>query len=331
MDGLKLVRKILPLFGIVILIIFLSSLDWTNLRFEVVTKTSLTLVFVLIGITIINILLKAWRWKLLVRNVTAQTISVPFSFISIIAGVAAGSFIPGKVEMAKPLLLKAEKNIPFSQSLSTLFIERIFDFLIIVTFLLLSIALLPQQKVVGTTLLFLFSAGVIIMLIGVIFFPQLVTNSAKKIIRFCLPGHWCEKAALFCEQFFQSFAIFKQKWQVFVLFIISFIANGLEIYRLKYLLAFFSVDATFMGVSFAFAVAVAVGILSLIPGGVGITELTIAGVLGLLLPSAASSAIKGAVIIERIFAYYLLIIVGAVILIFYKKTLQKASTEQEST
>lgn len=326
MDKLKIVRKILPIFGIVILVIFLFSLD-RQAFLEAMKTVSLSLVVVILGLTSLNILLKGWRWKLLIRGVTDQIISLPFSFASIIMGVAAGSFIPGKVEMAKPLLLKTGQQIPFSKSLSALFIERIFDFLVIAGLLLLSVAFLPPQKIVSTTLLVFFAAILSLFLLGVVFFPQVYVTPLRKLTSVFLPKRWSEKLYLFLDHFFESFAIFKQKKQLILLLIISILANCLEVFRLYYILQFFSIKATFIMTSFALALAVVVGILSLIPGGMGITELTTAGVIGLLLHNT-NDLIKSAVLLDRIFAYYLLIITGAILLIVYKKKLQPVSEEK---
>jgi uncharacterized membrane protein YbhN (UPF0104 family) len=64
------------------------------------------------------------------------------------------------------------------------------------------------------------------------------------------------------------------------------------------------------------SVANLVGVVALIPGGIGITELSMAGVASLILRvPAAGAVVAGAVLLDRLLSYYLVAGAGALILL----------------
>ena len=67
-----------------------------------------------------------------------------------------------------------------------------------------------------------------------------------------------------------------------------------------------------------FAVVVIVSVLSLIPGGIGVNELSAAGMILLFTPGSNSVIVTSAVLLNRFFAYYILIIIGSISLMIFK-------------
>ena len=109
LDYSKLIKKVLLFLGITIFVLFVYSIDWKSVPAFIKAfsnKSILILFAVAIILTVVNLIFKSYRWKLLAQNVTEKKVSFKFALLSIMTGIAAASFVPGRVELAKPLLLK---------------------------------------------------------------------------------------------------------------------------------------------------------------------------------------------------------------------------------
>ena len=72
-------------------------------------------------------------------------------------------------------------------------------------------------------------------------------------------------------------------------------------------------------VTFAYLGAAMLGMALLIPGGVGVTEVSMAGLIVLLAPTTVPSLARSAVLIDRFLSYYLLVLIGAGFLVAYHR------------
>ena len=106
--------------------------------------------------------------------------------------------------------------------------------------------------------------------------------------------------------------------------IISFIANAIEVVRFYFLLQFLQINISLAITGFVFSASAFIEILSMIPGGVGISEFSLSQLIAFF---SESSQIKTAVIIDRIISYYLLILIGAAMLMKYSVFKKKSKNE----
>lgn len=317
MNVQKVLKKIMIFLGVATLLFFFISFDVTGFT-ENLTKVTLLAVAIIIVLTLFNIILKAIRWKLLIKKNVNTDVSFGFSFRSILAGVAAGSFIPGRIEMAKPLLLKTEKDIRFSQSLPILFIERVFDLLSIIFILSISLFFVPRIGTINFQIIAFFGLLVTALCLGALFLPHYYTKAVLRITKKLLTSeNLNRKIESLCQQFIISTATTRKKEILFFFLLLSLITNLIEVARLLFILSFFNITHSLVITMFLFSFGVMIGIISLIPGGMGITEISTTGILSLLYPTVNLDTIKSAIVIDRFVAYYLLVALGAVILIKY--------------
>jgi len=132
-DISKIINYALLGLGLIVLIIFINTIDLTNIQKSISLAGPRVIFFVFI-LMLINVFVKAYRWKLLTFKTTGKEISLWFSFLSIFAGVASGSIFPGRNEITKPLMLKSIYKARLSNSIPAAFIEKIFDLLGVVFF-----------------------------------------------------------------------------------------------------------------------------------------------------------------------------------------------------
>lgn len=80
--------------------------------------------------------LRAFRWRVIL--LTTKKIDFRDAFHPMMIGLMMNCILPGRVgELARPVILKKEKGIPFSTGLATIAADRAFDMLSIILFLVL--------------------------------------------------------------------------------------------------------------------------------------------------------------------------------------------------
>lgn len=305
--------------GIIILLVFLRNI---NLKTVAVSLKALgvTSIFYLLGLTFLNIVVKAIRWQLLTLKIAEKKVSFGFSFASIIAGVAGGSIMPARLELAKPLMLKTNYDVRLSHSLSALTMERILDLLTFLIIIALTLIYLPTQNIVSNQLIILFLILLVAATSLLALFPRPFITFLQRIISLLhLPEKIRERINEFIAYLIHSFSILKSKLFLLFISVLSFAANAIEIVRFYVLLHFLGVEASFALAGFAFAAAVIIAVITTIPGGIGVTELSLSGILSTFLAGVPLELINSAVLIDRFIAYYLLVLIGCPILILYGK------------
>lgn len=316
---MKLLKKILALVGVIIFIFFLFTIDFKE-SLSKLTELSATSVFLLVLLTFLNILTKALRWKFLIARIAQTSIGIGFSFWSIIMGIAASAIVPGRIEFAKPIVLKTAKNVSLSKSFSALIIERVLDLLTLLFFLVVSLWFVPRQSIISNYVIFSMFLFTVALTIALTLFPKPFLIAIKGILlRLPFRDGIKVKIETFAQHILESFATFKIRSSVFLYMLLSFIANGLEIVRFYLLFMFLGLILPPALVTFSFAASIIIGIISTIPGGVGITELSESEILINLWPSAPHALVRTAVIIDRIVAYYILVIIGSIVLMFQER------------
>ncbi len=115
------------------MVLILSKIDLANtfLIFSTIKVPYLPFIFFL---TVPVILVKTFRWRYLLKM---QQIDYGFraSLLTFLAGSYVGMITPGRIgELARVYYLKEEKKISGGKSLSSLFMDRILDVLILLSF-----------------------------------------------------------------------------------------------------------------------------------------------------------------------------------------------------
>ncbi len=314
-----IIKRGLLVVGIAILIFFIATLDFQSIM-ESMQALQLSAWLLLVGVTLLltflNIAIKAYRWKILVYKTSGITIPILFSFNSILAGVAAASFLPGRIEMVKPLLLKTEYDVPLSKSFSALVLDRVLDLLFIIIILAVCLLFIPRPDFISFTAIAILSGMVIIATMGFILFPRPLLTLFNRIIQlFPFSDNFKAKTNHFMTEIILSFTLLASRKAALLLGISSLLANALEVVRFYYLLQILGIPVSIALTGFVFTVSILLGIITAIPGGIGVTELSAATIIEKTLFTPGSLT-KTAVLLDRIISYYFIILLGALILIF---------------
>lgn len=231
---------------------------------------------------------RAERWRCLL--IPIRNIGIPSLFSATIIGFAANNILPARIgEIVRAYVIGRKENISKSSALATIIVERFFDGLMVILFILLIIAFPPFQEVeimrklksAAFLLSGIFVGGIISMI-----FLKYNTAIALRWARFLLspiPHRFSEKILGILQSFADGLGVIGKGWYIFLIFIYSLIIWFLAVMVAYILLPAFSLKglpimaAIFIQVAIAFGVAVPSA-----PGYVGTFHFACATGLGLL-------------------------------------------------
>jgi len=312
----KYISYFLLLFGFVVLFFFMSSLDLKSI-IENVGHIDVSMFVFAFFLLILNILVKGYRWKLIIKHLTGTEISMNLASVSIIAGVAAGSIIPGRGDVAKPLMVKSIYDVSLTKSIAGMFIERILDVVALFFLFFLSAPLFLKQSSIDYGFFIWFILFLFVMLIPVFCSEKLSSFIEGMLNIMPFSKITKDKTINIFSSFLRGFSVLRNKVGL-KFFILSIFAMLLEAARLFFVFRAMNIEITPFLSIFSFTSSILIGLLTLIPGGMGATEISLTEIVKryLLIPE---DLIKSAVLLDRVLSYYSLVLLGSVILILYKK------------
>lgn len=142
---LKNIFKIIIFFSVGIIIFWWVSKDqdWDVLK-EALANANYTWIFVSLILGMLSHISRAARWNLLIKPLGYKPKLIN-SFFSVMIMYLSNIAIPRSGEVVRCGVLGKTENIPFSNLLGTVFIERVIDFVML--FIFLAIVLLTQMDV----------------------------------------------------------------------------------------------------------------------------------------------------------------------------------------
>lgn len=308
----RYIRWTLSIAGLLILFFFIRSVDFPEL---IASSSGLNPYFVVQALvwTAVNVHAKALRWRALVRRATQAQLSYRNALSAVVAGVAGASLLPGRAfDVAKPLMLRLSHGVPAGQTIPIVLYERVLDLGALVIVFLGAVATAPR---------FISSLGRVPLVCGAGFVLSLLLVLVALRSRW-LPGLWrfvdsrssntrlrgllnCLREASVSVQGAAGCG-----WAV----LHSLIAMLAEIGRAFAVFRAFGLMLPINVVALTFTASILVGLLALIPGGVGVTETSQAAMISLFVPGIPAGPLRGAILFDRFLSYYLLMILGALIL-----------------
>lgn len=304
--------------GGILLILLALRVDWAAVA-RVLSTARPAAVLAAAGFEAVNVTVKGLRWRMLVRRLTGA--GPPLSFgravQAVLAGVAAASVTPGRAfDLAKPLLLQRSHGTPLAAGVGAAMIERLFDGIALVVLFGISLLALPLARdprfrpvLIAAGLLLAGGLAILIAPRGI----RLVGRVGLRLLGW-MPGlqSIVQRAGI---EFIEGVASSRASSTLPVLAAFSIGAAVLEAARLAAVANAVGVSMSLGAAMLVFSAANLVAVAALIPGGIGVTELTMAAAAALvtgLRPGAPMAA--AIVLLDRLLSYYLIVGVGAVVL-----------------
>ena len=225
----------------------------------------LSLVAALLGLSLVNYLVRAWRWLVLSSFLRLQVPPLR-NVLYYLAGYALTS-TPGKAgEAVRLWFLKAGHGVPYARSMAIMLADRALDMWAVGILVLVCFADFSRHVGQGLAVI----AIVIAMSVPIIF-PRLLMPLLGLGLRLAPKRRrlWAK-----ARRTIQSMAELSH-WRTYGLTLLPSVAGwaseGLALYLL---LRFFGADVSAANAIFAFSFSMIVGAASMLPGGLGSTEVT---------------------------------------------------------
>ncbi len=310
------IRAILLGLGLVLLARFVVRLDvpGTVSAIHAARASSLTLAVLLLAA---NVGTKALRWQMMTRRMSDRPLPWTSAVAAILAGVAAASLSPGRsVELAKPLLLRSSHGVPMATSTAGVVVERLLDGAALSVLFILSVVFVPAARL---SIFRPVLAGIaLFMVIGLtlLMLPhKLAEITAWAGTRLRLPAQVQARVASVAGRFAHALAGWRAHKALWFLLALSVLAAFLEALRLVAVCTSLGLPVGIAEAMLAFSAANLLAALTFVPGGIGITEVSLAGLLVLATGIPPQTAVGVSVLVDRTLSYYLVVAVGAVVLI----------------
>lgn len=258
-----------------------------------------------------NYIIRFFKWEYY-RKILKIELSTNVSFL-IFMSTFVMSITPGKMgELLKSYLVREENGTPVSKSAPIILAERLTDFISVVLLCIAGAFVFNYGKgiIIGIGLFFILC----VILISSRKFSMGVIFYLEKIKFFNKMGH------KFHEAYESIYTLVKLKPLV-IATAMSLIAWFLECLGLFIVLKVYStitqINVSLMSAVFIYGFSTLIGSIAMLPGGLGVTEASITGLLVLLnIPKDISVA---STFIIRVATLWFAVIIGIIAVYFYQK------------
>jgi uncharacterized protein (TIRG00374 family) len=307
-------KMISALVGIIllILILYFSGIEQVV---SIILKSNINFILLALLAFAFSVFFKSLRWLIFLRS---TKIYVPYShaFFSFNSAMFLGNLVPFKaLEPLRGYFLKVKFNYSFSKTVPLVLTERALDVFVYILFSLITlqalIKFLPSYitffAFLGMLVFFLISLSVLLILNN----KKLTLKFFKLISKLPIIKRFSKKLEGMAKNFSIGFNQLKKSKFLFHIFLLTFL-----IWIIEGIIFLFSAKAVGINLPFSFfalpLLSILLGVLTLIPGGLGSIE----AIMVLLLSSLGFPVAQAtsAVVIYRLIVHLLENSLGAVIL-----------------
>lgn len=327
-------NRILLGFGIAF-VIYVGMLLFTNTE-ELIAHLRAypwALLFPLIGLKLISWAFRFWEWHYYLGVVGARDkISLFDSAVLFVSGFTM-AVSPGKIaEILKAVILKVKTGVPVAVSAPIIIAERVVDGIAVLVITLGAVLLAGDQIDFGAYRpLILLSVALIVIGLIVIQIETLAYFFLNLFKRVPFVNRFHPPLVAFYES---SREIFKLR-HVIPTAAMGTVAYLADAVGFTLILSGFGLEITwvlFLQATFIAGFSAALGALSGVPNGAGVTEVSGSAMIMALIapgnPALTASAALTAAVIEGFFHKWFRVLVGLVVALVYRKRLFPAEVEQ---
>ncbi len=314
-----MLKKLLPLLVSFALLATLVYFSDVGKIYATIARVNLYLLLLTIGMWFVSHLIKVARWRFLLAK---NSVNVRFweAFKVFTASGFFSNITPAKAgEPLKSFILKKSTGANVGETMPAIFFERVFDIISLIAVSLVSMLFLTRTVTKIQYLLGLSIAAYIVLIAAAVFIlvsKKRTTALASRLYRMFsfLPKvkDFNGRVGEFVDSFHKSFVTYKSKWLYFVVFCMSvsiWVIEGSILFTIFYALGF---SVTLASAMFIIPVATLVSVITLLPGGIGSSEIVIvvffSSLFGLTFADVTSVAL-----VTRVSTFWSSTILGAAI------------------
>lgn len=270
----------------------------------------------LVMLAYMNYISRFFKWDYYLRILKVK-ITRRDSFFIFMSGLIM-SVTPGKMgELLKAYLVKQVSGTPVSKTAPIIFVERITDFVS-----LIMIALVGAYT---------FNYGKTIVIgVGIFFLLVLIIISSKKlafsILKFLEKSRFLKKHMQNIHQLYESAYILLRPEPLILMTLLSLISWSLECFAYYLILFNFGINLSFLWSAFSYAFATIIGAVSMLPGGLGVTEGSLT--FFLVEQKISNELAVASTFIIRVVTLWFAVLVGIISVTMYQNRFGKINLEQ---
>jgi glycosyltransferase 2 family protein len=287
---------------------------------EVIKTANWWLILLAVFLHLFVVFVRSVRWGFIIK----QPLAFRKNFVVKIIGLFAGNFSPMRSagEVLNAVAGKKINNISLSEGLSAGLTERFFDGLIVAVLLIMCALLIPKVRVIA--ILGCLASFCLLLLIYLVNWREDTSLWIYNRIHFLfriLPIQ-TEVADNFYHKFTQGLRgmieytrSFSNFWNLLFVLILTVASWLLECLRLYLVFLAFNVKISFAAIIIIFLLANIIGILTLLPGGIGSIELSLTGLFLLFgVPSTIGASIA---MVDRLASFWVVTALGIIFSAYY--------------
>jgi len=213
-----MIKKISRLIGIVIIILILRKLDFSEIK-EIILGTNKYYLVLGLSLTLVGAFIKSVRWNYL-KRIQNINYSIKDSFIMYCTGILLGIITPGRLgELAKIFYIKKD-GYSYGKSALSIIFDRIFDIVFLVIFSVLGMLFFINFFEKGIILVVI-SIPLILIILYFIIQNNLIKNAFSKIFRFLIPIKYQKSWQINAQDFINDWKKFKKQNYISIITITS--------------------------------------------------------------------------------------------------------------
>lgn len=202
---------------------------WVALR-----SANYGLFLIVVGLSILTLVIRAWRWQYLMRPIKVVSIWPLFSAMSI--GFMANMLLPAHAgEVVRAYLIGRNAQVNSVASFATIVVERLFDMmtLLFIVMILLFVAVFPGESASFTHNLRLAGYGVAALCVASFLGLWLIHRRADQVVRFAqrtlafLPEPWVGKIVELLLAFALGLQVMRNRWHLTMVISYSLLIWGM--------------------------------------------------------------------------------------------------------
>lgn len=288
--------------------------DFSNLT-KVLSQFSWWILPVVLVLSFLNYVSRFYKWDYYL-SLLKVNISRIDSFSIFMSGLIM-SITPGKMgELLKAYLVKQISGTPISRTAPIIFAERITDFISLVMIGLIGAYVYDYGRAIVLGVSIFFFLVVIIISNKKIALP--IINQLEKI-------NFLKKYLLNIHTAYESSYLLLRPLPIFYMTVLSLISWSFECLGYHIILTNFEVDLSYLWASFSYSFATIVGAISMLPGGLGLTEGSLTYML--IQKSYSKEIAVASTFIVRAVTLWFAVLVGIVSVSLYQKRFGKITDE----
>lgn len=312
------------LLGVVVMVVLglFSDIEQVGSEFSTFRWVEIPMV---LGLTVLNYVLRWFKWDYYLHYLKmGRGVSRGDSGLLFTAGMVM-AVTPGKIgEVFKSYLLRRINGTPVTASAPIVMAERLTDGLGMLLLMALGLTIYPPARPAFAVLLLLSLVG-----IGVVQYRWLSERILDGVERLPLGT----KVAPKLRTIYVSTAKLLD-WRILLIStLISFVSWGFECVAFYYVLTGLGIAGTpllLLQATFIFAASTLLGLVSFLPGGLGTSEVTSAGLLMVLVAGMTASIATTATIIIRFCTLWFGVALGVVALLWFSQRYRSSADALET-